>query len=161
MSTVPWLTILLLIPAVGAVVVGFLPRSRATLAKQLTLAITLVVLVLAVLATVAYDPKKAGFQFAQHHSWISTFGISYSVGADGISLVLMLLAAVLLPVVVLSSWDEVDGPEPGGDGLPARAGRDSGVTPTGPAGGAEAGGAVEAGGSGSGGGGGGGGGGTA
>ncbi len=154
MSTVPWLTILLLIPAVGAVVVGFLPRSRATLAKQLTLAITLVVLVLAVLATVAYDPKKAGFQFAQHHSWISTFGISYSVGADGISLVLMLLAAVLLPVVVLSSWDEVDGPEPGRDGLSARAGGDSGgVIPTGPAGGVGAGGvesgdAVEAGGGG-------------
>ncbi|MCK9896281.1 NADH-quinone oxidoreductase subunit M [Frankia sp. AgB32] len=147
MNTVPWLTIMLLVPAVGAVVVGFLPRRRATLAKQLTLAITLVVLVLAVLATVAYEPKRAGFQFAQHHSWISTFGISYSVGADGISLVLMLLAAVLLPVVVLSSWDEVDGPEPGGDGLaaPAGGGR-GGATPAGPAGGVGAGGGVATGG---------------
>lgn len=109
MNTVPWLTILLLVPAVGALVVACLPRRLGTLAKQLTLGITLAVLVLAVLATVAYDPKRAGFQFHQSYDWISTFGIHYSVGADGISLVLMLLAALLVPVVVLASWDEADG----------------------------------------------------
>jgi len=123
------LTILLLVPAVGAIVVACLSRRLATLAKQLTLAITLVVLVLAVLATVAYHPKRAGFQFAQSYDWISTFGIHYSVGADGISLVLILLAAVLVPVVVLSSWDEADG------------GDDAAGTPTGTSGGSGASGA--------------------
>ncbi|MCM3923934.1 NADH-quinone oxidoreductase subunit M [Frankia sp. AiPs1] len=122
MNTVPWLTILLIVPAAGAVVVAALPRRHATLAKQLALGITLAVLVLAVLATFAYDPDKAGFQFGQSYDWISTFGISYSVGADGISLVLMLLAALLVPVVVLSSWDEVDGGDAAGTGrVPAPA----------------------------------------
>ncbi|WP_242418384.1 hypothetical protein, partial [Frankia sp. CpI1-P] len=37
MNTVPWLTILLIVPAAGAVVVAALPRRHATLAKQLTL----------------------------------------------------------------------------------------------------------------------------
>ncbi len=119
MNTVPWLTILLIVPAAAAVVVAALPRRHATLAKQLTLAVTLAVLVLAVIATFAYDPDKAGFQFGQSYDWISTFGISYSVGADGISLVLMLLAALLVPVVVLSSWDEVDGGGAGGGRVPA------------------------------------------
>ncbi|MCK9924516.1 NADH-quinone oxidoreductase subunit M [Frankia sp. AgPm24] len=118
MNSVPWLTILLLVPAVAAVVVAAFPRRLATQAKQLTLAVTLVVLVLAVLATFAYHPNRAGFQFAQRYDWIPTFGISYAVGADGISLVLILLTALLVPVVVLSSWDEFDS-EPDGPARPS------------------------------------------
>ncbi|WP_462185663.1 MULTISPECIES: NADH-quinone oxidoreductase subunit M [unclassified Frankia] len=108
MHTVPWLTIMLIVPVAGAMIVAALPRRLSTLAKQLTLGLSLAVLVLAVLATAAYDPNKAGFQFGQSYDWIKTFGISYSVGADGISLVLILLAALLVPVVVLASWDEAD-----------------------------------------------------
>ncbi|WP_163548234.1 NADH-quinone oxidoreductase subunit M [Candidatus Frankia nodulisporulans] len=126
MNSVPWLTILLLVPAVAAVVVAALPRRLATQAKQLTLAVTLVVLVLAVLATFAYHPNRAGFQFAQRYDWIPTFGISYAVGADGISLVLILLTALLVPVVVLSSWDEFDS-EPDGPSGPS--GPSDGVVP--------------------------------
>jgi NADH-quinone oxidoreductase subunit M len=100
------LTILLVIPAVGALVVAFLPRRAGELAKRLTLAITSVEFVLALLATISYKPKVAGFQFAQSYDWIKQFGVSYSVGADGISLVLILLAALLVPVVVLASWHE-------------------------------------------------------
>nr|MDT0664413.1 NADH-quinone oxidoreductase subunit M [Micromonospora sp. DSM 115978] len=106
MSTVPWLVILLAVPAVAAVVVAAIPRTKGTLAKQLTLAVTVVELVLAVIATAVYDPDVAGFQFAQSYTWIEEFGISFSVGADGISLVLILLATLLVPVVVLASWDE-------------------------------------------------------
>ncbi len=106
MSTLPWLTILLLVPAVGALLVAVTPRKAGALAKQLALGIAVIELVLAVLATAAYDPGVAGFQFGQSYSWIKQFGISYSVGADGISLVLILLAAFLVPVVVLASWDE-------------------------------------------------------
>ncbi|CAO5175889.1 NADH-quinone oxidoreductase subunit M [Frankia sp. AiPs1] len=155
MNTVPWLTILLLVPTVAAIVVAAFPRRLATQAKQLTLAVTLAVLVLAVLATFAYHPKRAGFQFAQHHDWISTFGISYSVGADGISLVLILLTAFLVPVVVLSSWNEFDGDEPGGpvdggsltgthDGAPGSGVGSGGSDGSGGSGGGSSGGAVAA-----------------
>jgi len=106
--TVPWLTILLIVPIAGALVVALLPKGTNTLAKQLTLVITLAELVLAVLATIAYEPDKPGFQFAQSHDWIKQFGVSYSVGADGISIVLILLAAILVPVVVLASWHEAE-----------------------------------------------------
>ncbi|MCM3886942.1 NADH-quinone oxidoreductase subunit M [Frankia sp. R82] len=130
MNSVPWLTILLVIPALAAVVVAAFPRRLATQAKQLTLAVTLAVLVLAVLATFAYHPNRAGFQFSQHYDWISTFGISYAVGVDGISLVLILLTALLVPVVVLSSWDEFDGdPQdegPAGGALPEDGGLPAG-----------------------------------
>ena len=106
MSNVPWLVILLAVPAVAAVAVAAIPRTMGTLAKQVTVAVTVAELVIAVVATAVYDPDVAGFQFAQSYTWIKEFGISFSVGADGISLVLILLATVLVPVVVLSSWDE-------------------------------------------------------
>jgi NADH-quinone oxidoreductase subunit M len=104
----PWLTILLLVPTVGALLVLALPRTRPSLAKQVTLGITIVELLLTIVMCVQFDQGQGGFQFAQKHSWISAFGVSYAVGVDGIALVLIALAAVLVPVVVLASWDEVD-----------------------------------------------------
>jgi len=104
----PWLTILLLVPTVGAAVVAALPRTRPALAKQVALAVTLVELVLAIVMSVQFNQGQGGFQFAQSHSWIKAFGVSYAVGVDGIALVLIALSAVLVPVVVLASWDEAD-----------------------------------------------------
>ncbi|WP_239308470.1 MULTISPECIES: NADH-quinone oxidoreductase subunit M [unclassified Frankia] len=132
MNSFPWLTTLLVIPVVAAVVVLAVPRRFATLAKQITLVVTLVEFGLALLATIAYEPSRAGFQFAQKYSWIRQFGVSYSVGADGISLVLILLATLLVPVVVLASWDEVTGPAPAAAARAARA-ADPGGAAAGPA----------------------------
>jgi NADH-quinone oxidoreductase subunit M len=105
-NSVPWLTILLIVPAAGAVLVALLPKTAGELAKRLTLAITVATFVLALLATIAYEPGEPGFQFAQKYTWIERFGVSYAVGVDGISLVLILLATLLVPVVVLASWHE-------------------------------------------------------
>jgi NADH-quinone oxidoreductase subunit M len=107
-STVPWLTILLIVPAAAALVVGLLPRAQAELAKRLTLAVAVAEVVLAILAATSFDDSKPGFQFAQRYDWIKAFGISYSVGTDGIALALILLSVVLVAVVVLSSWHEAD-----------------------------------------------------
>jgi NADH-quinone oxidoreductase subunit M len=44
----------------------------------------------------------------QSNVWIPTFNINYSVGIDGISLVLILLSTILVPIVVLATWHESD-----------------------------------------------------
>jgi NADH:ubiquinone oxidoreductase subunit 5 (subunit L)/multisubunit Na+/H+ antiporter MnhA subunit len=97
MSGTPWLTILGLIPLVGAAVVAALPRGRDLLAKQLTLAISLVVLALTVVMCAAFDPAGDRFQFVQAYDWIPAFGVQYAVGVDGIALVLIALIAGLGP----------------------------------------------------------------
>ena len=56
MSDLPVLLAMIAVPAIGAAVVAALPKGRDLLAKQVSLAISLVVLLLAVLATVAFDP---------------------------------------------------------------------------------------------------------
>jgi NADH-quinone oxidoreductase subunit M len=105
----PWLSTLAAIPLVGSVAVAALPKGRDLLAKQLALAISLVVLVVTVLMSLQFDPDaKAMFQFSEVHPWIPQFGVSYALGVDGIALVLIALAAVLTPVCILASWHDVD-----------------------------------------------------
>ena len=108
MSGTPWLTILGLIPLVGAAVVACLPRGRDLLAKQIALLTSLVVLALTIVMCAAFGPAGDRFQFVQAYDWIPAFGVQYAVGVDGIALVLIALIAVLVPVVVLASWNDAD-----------------------------------------------------
>jgi NADH-quinone oxidoreductase subunit M len=106
-SNFPFLVVMIALPAVGAAVVAALPRGRDLLAKQVALAISLVVLVLAVLATVAFDTDGDRFQLTTSVSWIPDFGSSFALGVDGIALVMLLLIGVLVPVVIGASWHDI------------------------------------------------------
>jgi NADH-quinone oxidoreductase subunit M len=108
MSDLPWLTILGLVPLVGALAVAVLPRGADELVKKTALVFSLVVLGLTIAMCAAFEPGGDRFQFTQAHDWIPAFGVQYAVGADGIALVLIALVAVLVPVVVLSSWHDAD-----------------------------------------------------
>jgi NADH-quinone oxidoreductase subunit M len=123
MSTFPWLTVAGAIPLVGALAIALTPgrsapggeadrRARNLLVKRIALVTTLVTL--GVTAAMAAQYKTGGprFQFQQVYQWIPQFGVHYAVGVDGIALVLILMSVVLMPVVVLASWNDVDG-EPG------------------------------------------------
>ena len=117
----PWLTIIGIVPLLGALLVSLLPKGRDLLAKQVALGTSLVVLGLTVAMCVDFDPDGARFQFSQSHDWIKAFGVHYSVGADGIALVLIALVAVLVPVVLLASWDDVESLTGEGSDAPAAA----------------------------------------
>ncbi len=109
LESFPILTVMGLIPLVGALVVAAVPQGRETLAKQIALAASLVVLALTVLLALGFEAGGRQFQFTERHSWIPAFGASYAVGVDGIALTLIGLAAVLTPVCLLASWhDAVD-----------------------------------------------------
>ena len=108
LSDIPMLTIIGAVPLLGSIVVALLPRARALLAKQLALGFSLVTLVLTVLMALAFQADATEpFQFVESHPWIPAFGISYSLGVDGIGLVLVALAATLVPVVILAGWNDV------------------------------------------------------
>ena len=106
MSDFPFLLVMIALPAVGAAVVAALPRGRELLAKQLSLAISVLVLVLAVLATVAFDVGGNRFQLTTSVAWIPDFGVDFALGVDGIALVMLLLIGVLVPVVIGASWQD-------------------------------------------------------
>ena len=110
MSDFPFLLLMIAVPAIAAAVVAALPKERDLLAKQVTLGVSLVVLLLAVLATVAFDIGGERFQLTSAVDWIPDFGVQFALGVDGIALVMLLLIGVLVPVVVGASWrDELPG----------------------------------------------------
>jgi NADH-quinone oxidoreductase subunit M len=103
----PALTILWLLPLVGAAVVVALPARMSHVAKSVALAVSLGVLVIAVVLGITFDRGGQQFQFVERHSWIPAFGASYSLGLDGIALVLVLLTAVLVPLLLIAGWNDV------------------------------------------------------
>jgi len=108
MTDLPWLTILMVVPLVGSLVVAFLPSAET--AKQTALGISLVTLALGVVAAAQFQTGSGEqFQLVEEHSWIPQFGVSYALGVDGIALTLILLALVLTPVCLLAAWNDLEG----------------------------------------------------
>ncbi len=122
MSSFPWLTTLIVLPLLGAVVLWALPRPTPRgevayssdtsrpgprRAREVAFGFALVELVLTALAVVAFDTSKAGtVQLTETHAWIPAFGVSYAVGVNGLGLVLIAMSALLVPLVVLAAWRE-------------------------------------------------------
>src|SRR3954467_4105813 len=113
MSDFPFLLAMIVVPALGAAVVAALPPARGALARQPALAVGPGVLLLAVLATIAFDPGGDRFQLTTSVTWIADFGVDFALGVDGIALVMLLLIGVLVPVVIGSSWQDT-APQGGG-----------------------------------------------
>ncbi|WP_069853214.1 NADH-quinone oxidoreductase subunit M [Actinoalloteichus hymeniacidonis] len=96
---------LLILPLVGALVVAFLRGNERT-AKIAALGFSLGELVLAVLAWTAFDPSGPRMQLTSSVDWIPAFGVHFSLGVDGIALVMIALIAILVPIVLGASWEE-------------------------------------------------------
>jgi NADH-quinone oxidoreductase subunit M len=108
MTNFPWLTVIGLIPLLGAAVVAALPAGVTDRAKHVALGTSLVTLVLGVAAALQFDTKSTEqFQLTEQHQWIPQFGVSYAVGVDGIALTMILLAVILAPVCILAAWEDV------------------------------------------------------
>ena len=105
----PWLTTIGVIPLIGAFVIMLLPKASTELAKRLAVVFSVIPLILVIAMALQFDADStAEFQFVESHSWIRSFGISYSVGVDGISLVLIALSVILVPLVILAAWNDAD-----------------------------------------------------
>jgi NADH-quinone oxidoreductase subunit M len=55
-----------------------------------------------------FDSNTAALQMVEKVSWIERFGISYFMGIDGISLMLVMLTTFLTPIIILASWKSID-----------------------------------------------------
>jgi NADH-quinone oxidoreductase subunit M len=97
------LLVMLLLPLVGSVVVAPM-RSTPVVAKTTGLVFALAELVLAAVAWSAFQPGGGRFQLTLSAAWIPAFGTRFALGVDGIALVMIALIAVLVPIVMGSSW---------------------------------------------------------
>jgi NADH-quinone oxidoreductase subunit M len=95
------LDVLLILPVVGTAAILLSPQSRA---KDLALIVSALELIVSLGLWWAFDPANPGMQFEVSHDWIPSWGITYHLGVDGISLFMVLLTTVTMPLAVLGSF---------------------------------------------------------
>lgn len=101
------LTILILLPVVGALVCAVynLATNKEAHFKWIALAFSVVTFLLSLL--LISGSGSAGYTFEQNANWIGAIGASYHVAVDGISLWLVILTTLLMPIAILSSWTAI------------------------------------------------------
>ncbi|WP_298454526.1 NADH-quinone oxidoreductase subunit M [uncultured Cellulomonas sp.] len=100
----PLLTVLIVLPLVGAVVLWALPAGLRERVRTVAVVVTVLELVVGLAALTAFDTAAAAtHQLTETHPWIPAIGASYAVGVDGVGLLLVLLSVLLTPLVVLAS----------------------------------------------------------
>jgi NADH-quinone oxidoreductase subunit M len=99
-NDIPILTLLVLVPALGAGLVALLPKERDDVVARVGLGVALLVGLLSLILLFGFDTGDGGFQFISAHPWIESFGISWKLGVDGISLFLVVLSGILFPLAI-------------------------------------------------------------
>jgi len=103
----PYLTTIIFLPIVGAILIAFLPGLSSGTIKRLAAIFTFISLALSVAVFCSFDKSLAAIgiiQFEENISWIPAINAHYHLGVDGLSLPLMILMTFLGFLVVLISW---------------------------------------------------------
>src|SRR5215510_3404898 len=105
----PILTSLIALPILGSLALLFVKDNEQNegVIRRIALVVACLVFAESLLVWARFDAGSADFQFVERHAWIPAFGISYAIGVDGISLLLVVLTGFLTPIALLSSWESV------------------------------------------------------
>jgi NADH-quinone oxidoreductase subunit M len=104
------LNIVIFFPLVGVLVLLFLPSEKKNLLRWTALAATVVTFGLSIWMLTMFDRSNPDLQLGVILPWIQVAGwnISYAVGVDGLSMLLVLLTTLLTPISILSAWTAVE-----------------------------------------------------
>ncbi|HIB56159.1 MAG: NADH-quinone oxidoreductase subunit M [Alphaproteobacteria bacterium] len=106
----PILSVLIFLPLVGSLFILSVRGEQeivAANARAVALWASLITFAISLLLWIKFDRTTAEFQFIEHREWISSFGISYFLGVDGISLLFVILTSVLTLICILASWESI------------------------------------------------------
>jgi NADH-quinone oxidoreductase subunit M len=110
MIAFPILSLVTLLPLVGAVLLMLLKGDEAKVAAKsriIALTISAVTFLVSLPVMMCFDVTSPEFQFVEKLVWFKAYGISYHMGIDGISLFFVMLSTFLTPICILASWHAV------------------------------------------------------
>jgi NADH-quinone oxidoreductase subunit M len=102
----PLLTFVVFLPLAAAVIAFFI-RENEPLVRRLALTVMGVDFALSLVMLANFNPSTYQMQFVERVPWIPTFNINYTLGVDGISLLMILLTTLLTPIAVIATWNSV------------------------------------------------------
>jgi NAD(P)H-quinone oxidoreductase subunit 4 len=101
----PWLTTIILLPLVAAMLVPLLPNKGGKVVRWYALGVGIADFVLmCYVFWKHYDPSSATFQIVEKVAWIPQLGLSWAVSVDGVSAPLVLLAGLVTTLSIFSAW---------------------------------------------------------
>ncbi len=104
----PLLTALILLPLSGAFITTLIPRTRTEIVPVLGFLFSMATLALSVWLMTNFETGVADYQFVSDHEWVRQFGISWTLGVDGISLWLVVLTGFLFPIALFGPDERKD-----------------------------------------------------
>ena len=104
MSDFPFISTLTFLPLVGGLIVIGLGANQQRLARRLALSFSLLSFVVALMIWRRFDTTSGALQFQELFNWIPALAVHYHVGVDGLSLLMVLLTAIVVPMSMLASW---------------------------------------------------------
>ena len=102
LASAPLLSIVMFLPLVGALIIGFLNPEAKGNARWIALWTTIVTFLVSLIVWFNFNSTNGGFQFIEQRDWLGVF--KFKLGVDGISVLFVILTTFLLPLCVLSSW---------------------------------------------------------
>jgi NADH-quinone oxidoreductase subunit M len=104
------LSLIIFFPLIGAlflVLFSIAKKDSNNDIKIAALVISLIEFVISLPLFFNFQKGYAGIQFEQNIPWLSEFGVNYHLGIDGISVFLVLLTTFIMPIAILSAWNEI------------------------------------------------------
>ena len=101
------LSLLIILPAAAAVLLLLVPPQSENLLRRGALLASALTFLVSLKLWTGFDPASYAPQFALDLAWLPAYGIRYALGIDGISLLMILLTAFLMPVSVLASFNYI------------------------------------------------------
>lgn len=102
------ISLMLLVTLAGGLLLLFIPKQKENLIRISGLIISIITFIISLLLFFNFDNSSSEFQFIHQFKWIEKLNISYFVGVDGMSLLLVLLTTFLTPLTLLSSWTSIE-----------------------------------------------------
>ena len=107
MNTPYLLSLILLLPLAGAGIIMLMRKESVAAIKSVGLAVSGAAFVASAVLFTAFDGTQGGMQFVEKVPWIPSLDVSYHLGVDGISLLLVVLTTFLTPIALLASWESI------------------------------------------------------
>ncbi|MGB7380760.1 MAG: NADH-quinone oxidoreductase subunit M, partial [Rivularia sp. (in: cyanobacteria)] len=105
MANFPWLTTIILLPIAASLLVPIIPDKDGKTVRWFALIVGLIDFALIVIAFYTqYDFSNPDLQLVESYSWVPQLGLNWSVGADGLSMPLIILTGFITTLAALAAW---------------------------------------------------------
>ena len=108
MSNWPLLSVLIWLPILGGALVLGLGNARAGAARWTALGVALLTFAASIGLLTGMDAGNAGMQFVEQRAWIPAYKIGYNLGADGISIALIVLTTLTTALALIGAWTVIE-----------------------------------------------------